>query len=70
MNNHNLFYEMTIPFVKKQKFTYLFFCAWFTLFSNFWVLFCIIFTYFDNYSYILWKIKTNYRNNIQLSTYN
>ena len=42
MNNHNLFYEMTVPLVKKQMFTYLFFCAWFILFSTFQFYFALV----------------------------
>ena len=54
----------------KRKSLLIFFCLWLIYtFFKFGVLFCIIFTYYDNQSYILWKIKTTHRYNIQLSTY-
>ena len=54
---------------KSKSLLTFFACGWFTLFFHFGVLFCIIFTYYDNQSYILWKIKTSHRYNIQLFTY-
>ena len=61
MNNHNLFYEITVPLVKKQMFTYLFFCAWFTLNSTFEFYFALF--------YLLWQsILHSMKNKNQLLT--